>query len=39
MSANLDKTWDLFMAAKEDGLGYPDDVAFVPDEEWAEEVL
>ena len=39
MSANLDKTWDLFMAAKDDDLGYPDDVAFVPDEEWADEVL
>ncbi len=21
MSANLDKTWDLFMAARDDGLG------------------
>ncbi len=39
MSANLDKTWDLFMAARGDDLGYPDDVAFVPDEEWADEVL
>ena len=35
MSANLDKTWELFMAARGDDLGYPDDVAFVPDEEWA----
>jgi len=39
MSANLDKTWDLFMAARGDDLGYPDDVAFVPDEDWADEVL
>jgi len=39
MSANLDKTWELFMAAKDDDLGYPDDVAFVPDEEWADEVV
>ncbi len=39
MSANLDKTWDLFMAARGDDPGYPDDVAFVPDEEWADEVV
>jgi hypothetical protein len=41
MSTITEKTDKLFKASlSDDGLGYPDDVEFVPaDEEWADDVL
>lgn len=42
MSTISDRTDKLFMDASlsDEGLGYPDDVEFVPaDEEWADEVV
>jgi hypothetical protein len=42
MSPLTDKAWNLFMDAtlREENLGYPDDVAFVPgDEEWSDEAV